>query len=163
MGFLVEWFSCSGGRFGQSLFFSSQPSPLSHTPLILFAPPHLSPLKSDNQSVLLRLCSFSIILSSIHFFSLFLSPVPVSSPLSYSQHPHPLPPSVFSHLSVSLIVSWMSSVSAPQPLLSLSNVCQIRVSLVNGSPACHWSWAVWLAHSVLHMGHLWACSCDSHL
>ncbi len=55
------------GRFCQTLFFSSQPSLLSHTPLFL-ALPLVCPLMSDNQSSWLRLWRFS---SFYHLFVFF--------------------------------------------------------------------------------------------
>lgn len=94
------------------------------------------------------------------FFSpLALSPFPyvtlhtsIPSTLPTISHPSQLVP--FSLLCPDSVSS--------SSLLLLSLPCVYEIS-VNGSPACNWSRVVWLAHSVLHVGHLWAGLCDSRL
>lgn len=117
------------GRFAATLFSSSLPSLLSHTPLFVFV--HL--LKSDNQSHWLKRQSFIIYLfSSNDPEAFFFPPWAPSSALTLCTSIS------FSVLSVSLglsLTSWhvSSSSSCSQPLLSLSPVYQIRASLWMGS------------------------------
>lgn len=168
--FLVEWFSCFFKNLSAiSFFFSSRPSLLSHTPpLFLF---HLCALWSLIINHSGSGWSFSIILLNVLsicfsemtlrlFFSLALSPFPyvtlhTSIPSTLPSISHPSQPVPFSLLCP-------DSVSSSSSLLLLSLPCFYEIS-VNGSPACNWSRVVWLAHSVLHVGHLWAGLCDLRL
>lgn len=95
--------------------------------------------------------------------SFFLLLVSFSISFCYSLHLHPLLPSFFcSLLSASVAFSRISWVCLLLFSQSLSLPCVYEIRL-NRSPTCYRSQAVWLEHSVLHMGHLWSGLCDLHL